>query len=376
MARSRLARVSFVVALALTAWLRPVPAAAVPQYSLQTGLQCDACHESVRATTGLGDYYIESDYRFPNLGIHRAPVVALRGRAVYASDGGDEHLPKATIEALEAFLSARVSPQVSATVESYAVDEGVPGALREAWVQYMTPRKIGTAPGRLTIGLQGLPLPVDPEAFRQTTTPYAIFEQHVGESPFSLVQPKNAVQLGLGSLVRGASVAAMLAEGHDPSSGLATHGVDRMLEAQYAAGGAVIGGYVYKGARGVDGLEDGFRRSAVFANGYRGRLALETLAQRGDDVDPLHGVVRSSGGFVQLRYQFASGDFALARYDRANDQTGDDERSVVIGFTHPLGRWLHLGAEDRIHSRPTEGHELRVSLGFGVTNTRLGSGAY
>ena len=376
MVRSRLTGVPFVIALAFAAWLRPLPAAAIPQFSVQTGLQCDACHESVRATTGLGDYYVESNYRFPNLGIHGAPVVAVRGRAVYTSDGSDEHLPKTTVDALEAFLAARVSPEVSVAAEAYAVDGGTPGALREAWVQYMTPRRIGAAPARLTIGLQSLPLPVDPEAFRQTTTPYAIFEQQVDDSPFSLVQPKNAVQFGVGSPVRGVSVAAMLADGHDPGSGLPGHGIDRMIEAQYAAGGAVIGGYIYNGARDLDGIEDGFRRAAVFANAYRGRFALETLAQRGTDVDPLHGVVASSGGFVQLRYQFTSGDFALARYDRANDQTGSDERSLVLGFSHALGRSLRLGAEDRIHARPTRGHELRASLGFGFSNTRFGSGAY
>jgi hypothetical protein len=352
---------------------------AIPAFSMQTGLQCDACHTALRATNDLGDTYLRNDLRLPNLGIGGKPVVALRGQLAYTSEPDPSLLPKATLDEVEAFVSARLNRQLSVAGQFYLVDGGRPGSTREAWIQYTSPGSFAGAPVRATVGAITLPLPVDPETFRQTNQHYAIFDQTVGANPFALIDPRNAAGLAIGNPVRGPSATFVAAQGHDPHSGLAQTGTDRMVQAQEALHGVVLSAYDYRGRRELGEIGDDFTRRGVGLNVYRGRLAVETLLQTGYDTSPNgDGIgIASSGGFVQLRYQLPRGTFLLARYDGVNDTSGAGfSRSLTIGATRMLARGLRVGAEDVIQHGARTTHTLNLTLGFGVSNTRLGSGAY
>ena len=66
-----------------------------------------------------------------------------------------------------------------------------------------------------------LPLPVDPETFRETYTGYAPFDQTSGVNPFNFFDPKIGVQMRLGSIAHGVSGDVDALQGHDRQSGLA-----------------------------------------------------------------------------------------------------------------------------------------------------------
>lgn len=372
----RAALAALVLATAFGAGARR--AEAIPAFAMQTGLQCDACHTSLRATTELGESYLRNDLRLPNLGIGGKPIVALRGQLAYTSEPDPTGLPKAIVDEVEFFMAARVNHEVSVAGQFYVTDGGVPGSTREAWVQYESPGSFAGAPVRATVGSITLPLPVDPETFRQTNQHYAVWDQTVGANPFAFIDPRNAASLGLGNPVRGPSATLVAAQGHDPHSGLPATGTDRMLQAQEAVGGVVLSAYEYAGHRELGPIGDDFQRRAVGLNVYRGRLAVETLLQTGWDTSPNgDGVgIASSGGFAQVRYQLPHATFALVRYDGVNDTGGNFSRSLVVGATHLLTRGLRLGLEDVIQHGGRTTHTLNATLGFGISNTRQGSGAY
>jgi hypothetical protein len=366
------------VALAAVAALR-APSDALPAFAMQTGLQCDACHTSVRATNDLGQSFLYNKLRLSNADDGGKPLVALRGQFAYTSEpDAANHLPKATLDELEVFLTARVNPQLAFAGQFYIVDGGKIGAIREAWAQYGTHGAFGGAPVRFTLGSITLPLPVDPETFRQTNQHYAIFDQTVGSNPFSLIAPQNAVTLGLGNPVRGSSATLVATDGHDPQSGLPRNGSDRMIQMQEALGGAVLSLYEYAGQRRLGDVPDGFERRGIGLNFYRGRLAVETLLQTGSNSSPNgDGIgVASSGGFAQVRWQLPHGSFAIVRYDGVNDSAGGFGRALTIGGTRLLTRGLAVEAEDVITHAGSAKHTLNASLRFGVSNSRFGSGAY
>ncbi|HEV3086630.1 MAG TPA: hypothetical protein VGX96_05340 [Candidatus Elarobacter sp.] len=352
---------------------------AIPAFSIQTGLQCDACHSSLRATNELGESYLRNDLRLPNLGIGGKPVVALRGQLAYTSEPDPSLLPKATVDEVEAFVSARLNRQLSVAGQFYLIDGGRPGSTREAWIQYSSPGSFAGAPVRATVGAITLPLPVDPETFRQTNEHYAIFDQTVGANPFAFIDPRNAASLALGNPVRGPSMTLVAAQGHDPHSGLPQTGTDRMIQAQEAIGGLVLSAYDYAGRRELGPVGDDFRRRAVGVNLYRGRLAVETLLQTGFDTSPNGdgAGIASSGGFLQLRYQLPRATFAIVRYDGVNDTSGAGfARSLTVGATKLVSHGVRVGMEDVIRHGEHTTHTLNLTLGFGISNTRLGSGAY
>jgi hypothetical protein len=259
------------------------------------------------------------------------------------------------------------------------IDGGRPGSTREAWIQYSSPGSFAGAPVRATFGAVTLPLPVDPETFRQTNEHYAIFDQTVGANPFAFIDPRNAASLALGNPVRGPSMTLVAAQGHDPHSGLPQTGTDRMIQAQEAIGGLVLSAYDYAGRRELGPVGDDFRRRAVGVNLYRGRLAVETLLQTGFDTSPNGdgAGIASSGGFLQLRYQLPRATFAIVRYDGVNDTSGAGfARSLTVGATKLVSHGVRVGMEDVIRHGEHTTHTLNLTLGFGISNTRLGSGAY
>ncbi len=369
----------FVLALAASAVVCSMRAAsATPAFAARTGVSCDACHTSMRGLNDLGETFARNGYRLPNLGAGGKPVIGVRGQLAYTSEPDSSGLPKATVDEVEVFLSARLNRQTSVFVQPYVIDGGRPGAMREAWAQYMSHGGLRGEPVRLTAGSLTLPLPVDPETFRQTNNHYAIFDQAVGGNPFTLIDPHNAVSVGLGNEAHGTSMTTAFVQAHDKNSGLASAGTDMMVYAQHAMGGVTVGGYAYDGHRNLGPVMDDFHRRAVAVNAYRGRWALETLMQTGYDSSPNgDGVgIGSSSGYAQVRYRFDSATFGIVRYDGVSDTSGSFERSLTVAATRRIGKWLRLGAEDVIRHGGATTNQLNLTLGFGMTNSKVGSSAY
>ncbi len=335
-------------------------AEATPAFAARTGVSCDACHTGMRDVNDLGETFARNAYRLPNLGARGRPVVGVRGQFAYSSEPDESGLPKATLDEVEVFLSGHVTRDVSVFVQPYVVDGGRPGSMREAWVQYMSPGKFGSAPLRLTAGSITLPLPVDPETFRQTNEHYAVFDQTVGGNPFTLIDPHNAVSAGLGNEVRGPSLMAAAVQAHDPHSGLPATGMDRMLYAQEALGGLTLAGYAYDGRRELGPVVDRFSRHAVALNAYRKRWAIETLLQTGYDSSPNgDGTgIASSGGYAQLRYRLDAATFGIVRYDGVADTSGAFDRSLTVAATRRIGHGLRFEAEDVIRHGARTTHQL------------------
>lgn len=353
-------------------------AEAIPAFSMQTGLQCDACHSSMTAVNELGDAYRRNDYRMPNLGIGGKPVVAVRGQFAYTSEPDPSGLPKLILDEVEAFVADRVNREVSFAGDFYVLDGGRPGSTREASITYSSAGSFAGAPVRLTAGAITLPLPDDPETFRQTNQHYAIWDQTVGANPFTFIDPHNALMLGIGNQVRGPSVALLAVQGHDQLSGLPQTGTDRMLQAQESLGGAVLSAYDYAGRRVLGPAADAFRRDGVGLNLYRGNLAIEGVLQTGFDSSPNGDAtgIASSGGFLQLRYHLPRATFVIVRYDGVNDTAGNFSRSLTVAASRLVSRGLRLELEDVVQHGGRTTNTLNSSLGFGFSNTRFGSGAY
>ncbi len=366
-------------AVAAAALFTPVRASAIPAFALQTGLQCDACHTAPREVNDLGKTYAKNGYRLGNLGANNAPVVALRGQFADTSAVDPAGLPKAIVDEVEIFLAGRITPELSASAEFYILDGGEPGSTREAWLQYTSHGNVGGAPLRVTGGSITLPLPVDPETSRQTNEHYAIYDQTVGANPFAFIDPRNALSLGVGNQVRGMSGTLIAMQSHDPLSQLPDVGTDRMVQVQDAMHGVTISAYRVDGQRVLGPIQDRFTRTGFGLDVYRGRLAFESVLQTGYDTSPNgDGLgISSSGGFAQLRYSLSRGNFALLRYDGVSQSAdGQFSRTLTIGAIHPIGKLLRLELEDVIaHGGPTT-HTFNSSLGFGFSNTKLGSSAY
>ena len=353
-------------------------ASATPAFATRTGVSCDACHAGMRELNEIGEAFARNGYRLPNLGAGGKPVIGIRGQLAYTSEPDPGGLPKATVDEVEVFLSGRLTRQTSVFVQPYILDGGRPGAMREAWVQYMSHGNVGGEPLRVTAGSITLPLPVDPETFRQTNQHYAIFDQTIGGNPFTLIDPHNAVSIGAGNEVRGTSVVTAFVQAHDKQSGLASAGNDRMIYAQHAMNGITVAAYAYAGRRNLGAVADDFERRAVALNAYRGRWAIETLLQTGYDASPNGdgAGIASSGGYAQLRYRFDAATFGIVRYDGVSDTGGSFERSLTIAASRRIGKGLRLGAEDVIRHGGATTNQLNLTLGFGVTNSKVGSSAY
>ena len=77
-----------------------------------------------------------------------------------------------------------------------------------------------------------LPLPVDPETFRDTYQGYTPYVQTVGGNPFNFFDPAMGMRLGVGDPLRGVSVQLFGGPGYTPPSDLSPTGVDTEVYAQ------------------------------------------------------------------------------------------------------------------------------------------------
>ncbi len=361
MATSR--SLALAVLLGGAALAAPRPAQAIPVFAHRYGLTCQACHTEVPHLTAFGQAFLANGYRIRGVSPKPAFPAAVRVETDYASAGAADPdevsgpLPKTVVNEVELLMGGSVGPRGSYWAELYAVDGGEPGRARDVWYAYRATSDAATTPVTLRGGQFTLPLPLDPETFRETTQPYAVWSQTAGSNPFSFFDPKIGGQIAVGDPGRQIGGTLSFLQGHDVASGLPAHGVDTMVTLRRDLGDFSLQAYRYDGSRPIAGL--GFNGSQFFSGigdrfwrqGYalgwaRAGTEADAVYQTGNDTasDVYGDALQSSGGFVQLRQALGSRAFAIARWDATRDT--DFARTVTAGAGYRLSRNTRLTVFD------------------------------
>ncbi|HTW86260.1 MAG TPA: hypothetical protein VMD91_19465 [Candidatus Sulfotelmatobacter sp.] len=337
------------------------PADAIPVFAHRYGLTCQACHTVVPHLTPFGELFLANGYRLP--GIKPKPVfpVAVRMEDSYASAGaadpdeaGHGPLPKAIVDEVELLTGGSVGPRGSYWAEAYVVDGGEPGRPRDVWYAYRLTNDGATTPITLRGGEFTLPLPLDPETFRETTQPYAIWQQTAGINPFDFFDVKIGGQAVIGDPAREVSGTINFVQGHDTASGLPAHGVDTMLTLARDLGDFRLEAYRYDGTRDLagsgfndtqffSGIPDRFWRTGYGVGWTHGGTSVDAVYQTGNDTaaDVYGDALQTSGGFLQVRQSlFGNRAFAIARWDATQDATF--ARTYTGGLGYRLTRNTRL----------------------------------
>lgn len=348
--------------LTLLGTLWPVAAPAIPLFAHQYGVTCEKCHSVIPHLNQFGAAFLAYGERFPGISSGPAIPVSVKLNLVDSSEyqgsgPNGEGLPKAIVDEIEAFSSATIGSRANFFVEQYVVDGGEPGLLRDAWIS----DRVNPWEARIPVYLQGgqftLPLPVDPETFRDTYQDYTPYVQTVGANPFNFFDPKTGMRLGVGDPLRGLNVQLFAGPGYDRQSGLAATGVDTELNAQDAMGPFTLSAFRYDGLRPIAGGSfDRFDRLGFgFTIGQWTRFSSEAVLLNGWDSNcATPGLIgcRSSGGFEQLRYAFNERLFALARYEGTYDPIGGFTRDGVLLLGYGPAENMRITVEDVISHVP------------------------
>jgi hypothetical protein len=332
--------------------LAPRPAAAIPVFAHRYGLSCQACHTEVPHLTAFGETFLANGYRLPGAPARPAFPVAVKAELAYSSapgdaDDGGGRLPKAIVDEVELLTGGGLGKRGSYFAEVYAVDGGEPGRARDVWAAWRLTPDGARTPVSLRGGQFTLPLPLDPETFRETTDHYAIWDQTAGDNPFSFFEPKLGAQISLGDPDRALAGSVSLLKGHEAGSGLPSHGVDTMLTLQRGLGDFTLSAYRYDGSRPLHDL-DRFWRAGFGVSWQRGRTRVDTAYQTGNDgaADSSGNALRTSGGFVQVRRELGPRTFAVARWDATQDT--ELTRSLIGGFGYRFSRNTRLTLFDTV----------------------------
>jgi hypothetical protein len=358
-------------ALVLACLLVPRPADAIPLFAHQYGVSCEKCHSVIPHLNEFGAAFLASGDRIPGVQPGPAFPLAAKGNFVASSErqgGGPDGagLPKEIVDEIEVFTAGAIGTRASYLVEQYVVDGGEPGLLRDAWVTDRVNPWQARVPVYLQAGSFTLPLPVDPETFRDTYQSYTVYTQTVGSNPFNFFDPKVGVRAGVGDSLKGPSAQLFAGPGHDRQSGLSTVGTDTMLVGQEATGLVTLTLYRYAGTRPVvGGANDSFDRVGygVVFNQW-GRFSSENVIQTGWDSNCgiANSGCASSGGFSQLRYSFNKQLFALGRYEGTNDPTTGFTRDGVLLLGYGPTENSRVTVEDVIASSPRTSNTMNVQF--------------
>ena len=349
-------------------------ASATPEYARKTLLSCGACHSVGTQLNDFGRAFAFNGNRLPRLLPKGDIPLLVRGQAVYTSDPDPTGLPKVIVDEVEVLSSAQIGKNFGYGIESYVLDGGVPGNQREAWASYNT---TGNVAADVRAGLQVLPLPLDPERFRDSNNHYLIWDQTVGLNTFAFIDPKGGARVAVGNDGNGISGSALALYAHDQASSVPGVGTDSMFTLKDASPSHALQVYYYAGQRDVGGI-DAFTRTGYALGLYHGRAWFDTTLQEGWDSNPNgDGIgVHSSGGFAQLRYQIGAAQFALARYDGVADTSGNFERTMTIGYGFRFSHAFRLEFEDVVSHQPQTHNTFSVVFGFGVSTYHVGDAAY
>lgn len=377
-ARHRVRRGPAIVAAVVGAVLCSVrgPAVGIPLFAHQYQVTCEKCHSVIPHLNAFGAAFMASGYRIPRVQPQSAFPLSAKTNLVDSSENqGDgpngAGLPKAIVDEIEVFTAGAIGTRASYLVEQYVVDGGMPGLTRDAWVN----DRVNPWDARIPVYVQGgsftLPLPVDPETFRDAYQGYALYQQTVGSDTFNFFDPKIGARLGIGDPLRGLNAQLFAGPGHDRESGVPTTGTDAMGYIQDAIGPLTPSIYRYQGTRPTpSGALDSFQRTG-FGLTYDqwGRVSSETVFQRGWDSNcGVPGLVgcASSGGFTQFRYAFAPRWYALGRYEGTYDPVAGLAHDGVLMLGYGTGENSRVTVEDVITHVPrtTNTMNLQFTVGY------------
>jgi hypothetical protein len=363
--------VGTVIVAALLLLARPAePALATPIFSHQYEVVCSKCHSVVPHLNAFGAAFMASGYRIPGVTPGPAFPISIKANLSDSSEhqgsGPDgAGLPKAVVDEVELFTAGAIGSRAAYFAEQYAIDGGMHGLVRDAWVIDRLNPWTAKIPLYLQAGAFTLPLPVDPETFRETAQHYANFDRTVGTNPFSFFDPKIGVRFSIGDQLRGLNMQVFAGPGHDRQSGLPSTGTDLMLYAQDGIGPVTLTAFRYAGTRpAAGGVTDGFVRygyGVVFDQW--GKLSLENVLTAGTDADcGIATRCRSSGGFSQVRYAFNKRLFGLVRYEGADDPANGFARDTVVllGYGPTLNSRFTI--EDVITHSPATTHTMNAQF--------------
>jgi hypothetical protein len=282
-------------------------------------------------------------------------------------DGPDgAGLPKAIVDEVELFTAGAIGSRASYLVEQYAVDGGMRGLTRDAWVIDRVNPWTARIPVYAQAGSFTLPLPVDPETFRDSYTDITPLTQTVGANPFNFFDPKIGVRLGVGDPLHGFNGQVFAGQGHDRQSGIPSDGTDWMGVAQDNIGPVALTAFRYQGTRPTPAGPDSFWRQGYgLTYNQWGRFSNENVLITGWDGNC--GVVlgqgcSSSGAFTQLRYQFNHRLFVSGRYEGTNDPTNGFTRDGVLMLGYGPGENSRIVLEDVISHTPQTNHTLNLQF--------------
>ena|SRR5579862_1524706 len=327
-------------------------------FAHQYGVTCAKCHSVIPHLNEFGAGFLANGERFP--GITSGPAIPLATKvnfvdsSEYQGEGRNgQGLPKLIVDEIEAFTSATIGSRANFFVEQYLVDGGELGELRDAWVA----ERINPWDSHISLQAQGgkftLPLPVDPETFRDTYQEYAPYVQQVGANPFELFDAQSGVRLSAGDPLRGFNVQLFGGAGAE-------------IYAQQAMGALTLSFFRYGAVQSVGtGSLDRFTRTGYgITYGQWTRFSSEAVLVNGWDsncgIPGLMGCA-SSGGFEQIRYAFNRQFFAEARYEGTNDPRGFTRDGVVLLGYGPTEN-TRLTAEDVIAHSPHTSNTMNAQF--------------
>jgi hypothetical protein len=363
--------VVFALAAGLAAALRPAPAQAIPLFAHQYDVTCAKCHSVIPHLNEFGAAFLAYGYRIP--GVKPGPAFPISGKINLLDSSENQGdgpngagLPKAIVDEVELFTAGAIGNRASYLVEQYAVDGGMRGLTRDAWVIDRVNPWTARIPVYVQAGSFTLPTPVDPETFRDGYQDYTLFVQTVGANPFNFFDPKIGVRLSVGDPLRGLNGQLFAGPGHDRQSGIPSDGTDFMGVGQDAIGPLTLSAYRYQGTRPTPAGPDSFSRTGYgLVYNQWGRFSSEAVLQTGWDSNC--GLVAgqgcaSSGGFEQLRYQFNRKLFVGGRYEGTNDPTNGFTRDGVLLFGYGPTENSRIVLEDVIAHSPQTTHTMNLQF--------------
>jgi hypothetical protein len=348
------------------------PAMAIPVFAHQYDVTCAKCHSVIPHLNAFGAAFAASGDRIPGVTPGPAfPLAAKINMLLSSEDQGSgvngAGLGKSIVDEVEVFTTGAIGARGAYFVEQYAVDGGEHGLLRDAWIDDRVSPWDARVPVSVQAGSFTLPLPVDPETFRDTYQDYTVYTQTVGADPFNFFDPKIGGRVGIGDPLRGPSLQLFAGPGHDRQSGVPTTGTDLMEFAQFVAGPLAPSVYHYAGHREVaDGVFDSFERTGFgLTYGQWSRFSSEAVLQTGWDSDcvvALRAGCASSGGFEQLRYAFNRRLFSEVRYEGTDDPTNGLTRDAAILLGFGPSEHSRITVEDVIRHAPAMTNTLNIQL--------------
>ncbi len=354
---------------------------ALPIFSHEYGVACQKCHTAIPSLNTFGKAFLDNGYHIMGANVPPVFPISVKENLLYTS-APDPGLPKAIVDEIEILTAGTAGTRGNYFVEQYVVDGGQHGNLREAWFSERLSSGAGL-PVDLRVGQFTLPVPIDPESFRESYNDYALFVQTVGANPFDFFHTKPGLSARVGSYERGLNLELSAFRGHDDQSGLPTDGTDLMQTVHELIGPFDLSAYHYMGRRnvsaalsgaGLDRDDDRFTRSGLGLRFAAGRWTSESVLQENTDTN-FNGFgtsVHSSGGFSQLRYAITKKWFGLLRYDGTNspviegsDSGGDDGgfyRSLTALLGYRLSHNTRVTFEDVLSHNPATTHTLNTQF--------------